>query len=55
MRMPFDGLKLLDYSINSSLVVANISIQKNEKAGLITFNKTIQDHVVADKKIIKCN
>ena len=50
MRMPFDGLKLLDYSINSSLVVANISIQKNEKAGLITFNKTIQDHVVADKK-----
>ncbi|MGV0935497.1 DUF58 domain-containing protein [Empedobacter brevis] len=50
MRMPFDGLKLLDYSINSSLVVANISLQKNEKAGLITFNKKIQDHVVADRK-----
>ncbi|TGN29811.1 DUF58 domain-containing protein [Empedobacter tilapiae] len=50
MRMPFDGLKLLDYSINSSLVVANISLQKNEKAGLITFNKRIQDHVVADRK-----
>ena len=50
MRMPFDGLKLLDYAINSSLVVANISIQKNEKAGLITFNKSIQDHIVADRK-----
>ena len=50
MRMPFDGLKLLDYSINSSLVVANISIQKNEKAGIITFNKNIQDHIVADRK-----
>lgn len=50
MRMPFDGLKLLDYSINSSLVVANISLQKNEKVGLITFNKKIQDHVVADRK-----
>jgi uncharacterized protein (DUF58 family) len=50
MRMPFDGLKLLDYAINSSLVIANISIQKNEKAGLITFNKNIQDHIVADRK-----
>lgn len=50
MRMPFDGLKLVDYSINSSLVIANISLQKNEKAGLITFNKKIQDHVVADRK-----
>lgn len=50
MRMPFDGLKLLDYAINSSLVIANISLQKNEKAGLVTFNKTIQDFVVADRK-----
>ena len=50
MRMPFDGLKLLDYAINSSLVIANISLQKNEKAGLITFNKSIQDFVVADRK-----
>lgn len=50
MRMPFDGLKLLDYSINSSLVLANISLQKNEKAGLITFNNSIKDFVVADRK-----
>ena len=50
MRMPFNGLKLLDYAINPSLVIANISLQKNEKAGLITFNKNIQDHIVADRK-----
>jgi len=50
MRMPFDGLKLLDYSINSSLVITNVTLQNNEKAGLITFNKKIQEHVVADRK-----
>lgn len=50
MRMPFDGLKLLDYAINSSLVIANITLQKNEKAGLLTFNKSIQDFIVADRR-----
>lgn len=42
MKMPFDGLQLLEYAINTSLVVSNISLLKEDKAGLITFssNKT---------------
>ncbi|MFV0215428.1 DUF58 domain-containing protein [Empedobacter falsenii] len=55
MRMPFDGLKLVDYSINSSLVIANISLQKNEKAGLITFKKKFKIMSLQIEKIIKCN
>lgn len=50
MRMPFNGLTLLDYAINSSLVLANITLNKQEKAGIITFNKTIDKHIVADRK-----
>lgn len=28
MKMPFEGLSLLDYAINSSLVISNIAIKK---------------------------
>ena len=38
MKMPFDGLSLLDHSINTSLVMSNIALQKHDKAGLITFS-----------------
>ena len=50
MRMPFNELTLLDYAINSSLVLSNVTLIKDEKAGLITFNKKVENHIVADKK-----
>lgn len=37
MKMPFDGLQLLEYAINTSLVISNIALLKEDKAGLITF------------------
>ena len=37
MKMPFDRLSLLDYAINTSLVISNIALLKDDKAGLITF------------------
>ncbi|QTV05136.1 DUF58 domain-containing protein [Faecalibacter bovis] len=50
MRMPFNELTLLDYAINSSLVLSNVTLVKDEKAGLITFNKKVENHILADKK-----
>lgn len=41
MRAPFDGLKLLDYSINAALVLCSTAIKKNDRAGLITFKENI--------------
>ncbi|MFT5916027.1 MAG: hypothetical protein ACI81T_002531 [Bacteroidia bacterium] len=38
MQIPFEGMTLLDYTINASLVLSNIAIRKQDKAGLITFN-----------------
>ena len=46
----FDGLSLLDYAINASLVISNIAIKKSDKAGLITFQHKIGSTVPAGKQ-----
>ena len=50
MRMPFHGLSLLDYAINSSLILSNVTLAKDEKAGIIAVNRKIEKHIVADRK-----
>lgn len=37
MKMPFNGLTLLDYAINSTLVLSHVCLQKQDKIGLVTF------------------
>lgn len=49
MKMPFNGLTLLDYAINSSLMVVSTALQKGDKVGLITFSKSIDDIIPADR------
>jgi uncharacterized protein (DUF58 family) len=49
MQMPFNGLSLLDYAINSSLVISNIAIKKNDRAGLITFQDKVNTVLPASK------
>jgi len=50
MKMPFDNLSLLDYSINASLVLLNIALKKGDKSGLISFSNKMSSVVKADKK-----
>lgn len=50
MMMPFNELSLLDYAINSSLVISNVVLQKNDKAGMFTFSKKVENRIVADRK-----
>lgn len=50
MRMPFRGLTLLDYAINSALVLANAAILKQDRAGMLTFSKSVADHIPAEKR-----
>ena len=50
MNMPFGGLSLVDYAINSSLVLSNIALQKQDKAGLISFSDKIGSTLKADNK-----
>jgi uncharacterized protein (DUF58 family) len=48
MRLPFHGLSLMDYAINTSLVMSNIALQKYDKAGLITFSDKLGTTLKAD-------
>lgn len=50
MKMPFNGLSLLDYAINTALVISNVALMKQDKAGLITFSEKISSFLVADRK-----
>jgi uncharacterized protein (DUF58 family) len=49
MHMPFNGLSLLDYSINTALVISNIALNKQDKTGLLTFSDKIDTLIRADK------
>lgn len=53
MHMPFEGLSLIDYAINSSLVMSSIAIGKGDKAGLITFSDKIGSFLLANRKRIQ--
>jgi uncharacterized protein (DUF58 family) len=49
MKMPFNGMSLLDYAINASLVISNIALLKEDKAGIITFSHRIGTILPAGK------
>ena len=53
MRMPFNGLSLMDYAINTTLVMSNISLKKHDKAGLFTFSDKVGSVLKADSKAIQ--
>ena len=38
MKMPFDGLSLLDYSINSCLALTNVALKRKDKVGMLQFS-----------------
>lgn len=50
MKMPFDGLTLLDYAINASLVFSNVVLQNHDRAGMFTFSNQIENLVKAERR-----
>jgi uncharacterized protein (DUF58 family) len=50
MKMPFNHMALLDYAINAALVISNIAIYKQDKAGIITFDRKIRSVVPAERR-----
>jgi uncharacterized protein (DUF58 family) len=50
MQKAFKGMTLLDYAINTSLVLSNTAVLKKDCAGLITFADTMQTFIPADKR-----
>lgn len=55
MKMPFNQLSLLDYAINSTLVMSNIALKKQDKAGMFTFSRKVSDRVIAQRRSSQMN
>lgn len=50
MKMPFNGLSLLDYAINATLIISSIALKKQDKAGMFSFSKKVENRVVAERR-----
>ncbi len=55
MKMPFNSMSLLDYSINASLALSQVILKNNDEAGLITYDKKIRSVVAAGKRNTQLN
>ncbi|MFT7427892.1 MAG: hypothetical protein ACI9IZ_000369, partial [Nonlabens sp.] len=55
MKMPFEELKLVDYAINSTLVISNIALKKGDKAGMFSFSDKVSNQVMAQKRASQMN
>lgn len=53
MKMPFNGLTLLDYAVNASLALGNVVVKKADKAGLFTFSKKVDAKLKADRRPVQ--
>lgn len=49
MKSPFDEMTLLDYSVNAALVLSNIALLRQDRAGLVTFSDEIAATVPAER------
>ena len=50
MKMPFENMTLLDYSINAALVLLNTALSKGDRAGLVTFAHEISAVLPAGRR-----
>jgi len=53
MHMPFEGMSLFDYAVNASLVISNIVLAKQDKAGLITFAERTKSVLKAERSKVQ--
>lgn len=50
MKMPFNGLSLLDYSINATMALSHIILKKGDRAGMMTFSKKTENKIAGENK-----
>lgn len=50
MYSPFDGMTMLDHSVNAILSLSNVILKKEDRVGLITFSNDCQECLRADNR-----
>ncbi|MCS6929252.1 MAG: DUF58 domain-containing protein [Saprospiraceae bacterium] len=51
MNMPFGGMSLLDYAINTALIISNIALKKQDRVGLLSFSDVLGSAIPAERGI----
>ncbi len=55
MQLHFNNLTLLDYAINATLAISHVILKKQDKAGMFSFAKTIENIIVAEQRNSQMN
>jgi uncharacterized protein (DUF58 family) len=55
MKMPFEGLTLLDYAVHATLIMSGVALSRQDKSGLITFAEKAGDFIPANHRAIQMN
>lgn len=55
MKMPFNGMTLLDHAINASLVLSHVAIVRQDRTGLITFSNDVGNFIPAERRAGQMN
>ncbi len=55
MKMPFNGMSLLDYAINAALVLTRVALIKQDKAGIISFAEEPGSFIAASGRPAQMN
>jgi len=55
MKMPFEGLTLLDYAVHATLILSAVAISRQDKSGLITFGDKAGDFIPANYRATQMN
>ncbi|MFI5123731.1 MAG: DUF58 domain-containing protein [Chitinophagales bacterium] len=55
MKMPFEGLTLLDYAVHATLIISGVAISRQDKAGVITFADRAGDFIPANHRATQMN
>ena len=50
MKMPFQGMTLLDHSVNAALAISAVALQKGDRAGLVTFSNEVHQALPAERR-----
>ncbi|WP_159023333.1 DUF58 domain-containing protein [Formosa sp. L2A11] len=50
MQMHFNNISLLDYAVNSTLAISDVILRKQDKAGMLSFSKKLEDIIVAEQR-----
>lgn len=55
MKMPFEGMTLLDYAINTTLMLSHVALVRQDRVGLVGFGSQVEYFLQSGRKATQMN